>query len=1348
MAAEKQASDLQAQDEEARRRALLCTDSVWLAASAGSGKTYALISRILALLLDGANPQRLLCLTYTRAAAAEMMERLARRLITWATDKEIREREVREIVGEDLDDEILQEKFALAGRLFFIALDSPGGIRVRTIHAWCQELLHSFPLEAGVPPDFEVLEEASAGRLRHQAKIHSLRRESDSGGANLSHEFLSRYADEKQLNRVLRAIWEGKEDRFRALLTHEAEVLQLVQEDLGWRTPTLVAPQEFNAQICALEGIADTAKIALRLLIKHGSASLIERAQEANDWLRLPLAQRVKDPEPWLNLFLVREIRGGIRPMRKNFPSNTLCEQLVADDAVLLRGLIEDESARLMGLFSERTHLLATQASLRLARIAGSFAASYESEKQRQHALDYNDLILKSRALLCDSSAAAWVRFRLDGGLHHLLIDEAQDTNPEQWQVVKALIEEFYAGQSAHEDRGGKPRTFFAVGDTKQSIFSFQGANVASTNQFLTQLGAEVQAKGLGWQNLSLSRSYRSAPAVLRLVDAVFAVQSQGADFENLQHFAERDLAAGVVEIAPVVAKPSRAEAEAVADGLSPNQQLVEHLAERIHGWLNPPQPVGPGDEAWLESESRPVRASDIMILLQSRKPFMALLASALRARQVQVAQADRTTLASRPIVADLCVLGETLLNRDDNLALAIALKSPFCGLTDSDLLELVRSARARGQTHKERGTLNRGALWLALENSSAPRCQVAADRLRRWRGVSARARIHDLFEQILAEVGRAHITAVLGDSAEEDLQRFLSAALLWEEKTQGAGLLRFLHGLAQDTSEQSSDAERSENAVRILTVHSAKGLEAPIVILPQTIRTARGQGGETILWLQQAETGKAFPLWFVRSGDVPEEVLNHSFVRQAQATEQGERERLLYVALTRARDRLLIYGVAGKVAKDPDGRDGWSQGDDAPVSWYERIWDGAERLQQELAKHGGKGGQVGQGGKGGQGARVQVEEVAEAVPWSKSPVLRFVSRQEGEQTGKQGEKQSGKQGGEQGKQEAEQTGKQESRQAAEAQGQTETRGQVLAGALPAWHDAKVSPDPGGGVQVIAASSLSLSGGVLAADSARQRSGVQGGLEGTPEGTGKGTGLGTEKDRGEGRLKDAPEGTERDAESDSAESLSKGQGQEQAAPVLAPAMRGTLIHALLQYLPPVAVERRKERGAAWLAQQLAKANLPQEALREVQDEILARALAVLDDSAIVPLFAGLGLAEVPLIGVLPRSRADGGEDGVAPLFINGRVDRLVIGDEKVIVVDYKSDRNPPSTAAEVGRKYLAQMAAYRSLLQSLYPNRVVEAGLLWTETPRWMVLPQDLLDEALPRLASAEEIEAEAETAA
>ena len=252
MAAEAQsAEDLEAQDREARRKALLCSDSVWLAASAGSGKTYALISRILALLLDGANPQRLLCLTYTRAAAAEMMERLAGRLIAWATDREIREREVREIVGAELSDEALQEKFALAGRLFFIALDSPGGIRVRTIHAWCQELLHSFPLEAGVPPDFEVLEEATAGRIRQQAKIRALRQEGRQDKDNLSHEFLSRYADEKQLNQVLRAIWEGKEDKFRTLLDDEKQVLQLLQEQLGWQVAeSCNSARVFRTDLC------------------------------------------------------------------------------------------------------------------------------------------------------------------------------------------------------------------------------------------------------------------------------------------------------------------------------------------------------------------------------------------------------------------------------------------------------------------------------------------------------------------------------------------------------------------------------------------------------------------------------------------------------------------------------------------------------------------------------------------------------------------------------------------------------------------------------------------------------------------------------------------------------------------------------------------------------------------------------------------------------------------------------------------------------------------------------------------------------------------------------------------
>ena len=1244
------ASDLEAQDRQARARALVCSDSVWLAASAGSGKTHALIDRILALLLDGANPQRLLCLTYTRAAAAEMLERLAGRLIAWATDKETREREVLAIVGDGLAPDECEKKFALAGRLFFIALDSPGGIRVRTIHAWCQELLHSFPLEAGVPPDFEVLEESAAGRVRHEAKVRSLRQASGTGGS-ASHDFLSRYASEDQLNLVLRDIWEGKEEAFASAVSSEQEAQTLLGTRLGWQAPSFDAIESFAEEVCKLDAEAGDAEKVVGLLIQHGSKTLAERAQAARQWLRADRDQQLKDPEPWLNLFLVKAWQGGVRPARGKFPSNGFCEKLEPEDALLAQSFIAQEAERLVAILQTRTQALATQASLALGDLAQGFATFYAAAKRRQHALDYNDLILKSQALLCDSAAAAWVRYRLDGGLHHLLIDEAQDTNPEQWRVVRALIEEFYAGASAHEDRGGKPRTFFAVGDTKQSIFSFQGANVVSTTRFLSNLGAEVQAKGMGWQNLSLSRSYRSAPPILRLVDEVFARQEDGEgegeaeagdttdDFFNLRHFAERDGAAGLVEIYPVVPKPTQTETQDDSDTRTANQQLVEYLAEQIDGWLNPPTPPRAGDAAWLASENRPLRARDIMILLQSRTPLMPLLASALRGKNIQIAQAERIRLATRPIVADLSALGETLVNRDHNLFLALTLKSPFCGLRDADLLALVREARTHGGADKKRGTLFSGALWSALENSSAPLCQVAVDRLRRWRGLSVRARISDLFEQILAEVGRANITAVLGDSAEEDLQKFLSYALVWEEKTRGASLVRFLHALENDTTEQSATSHHGENAVRILTVHSAKGLEAPVVILPQTIRGKQGQKEKTLLWLQNE--GRSFPLWFARSKDVPEEVT--ALLAPQRAIEMSERERLLYVALTRARDRLHIYGVAQRVAKEPDGRDGWSQGAGAPLSWYERVYDGAERLAEAVGED--------------SSARLQVERVKGLAPWSDEAVWRFFS-----------------------------TG-QEKAQVKKKQETASPPAQELA--LPAWCDKEVSPDPGGGVQVIAASSLSLSGSV-----------------------------------DEGRKKPSPQ-----------------QAQEKTPPVISPALRGTLIHALLQYLPEVAKEQRPERGSAWLAKQLAQELDGREDLQTISQtisaEILARALSVLDDPEIAPLFAPLGLAEVPLIGVLhPTTRGTTGD--TAPLFINGRVDRLVVRDDKIIVVDYKSDRTPPATPQEVGRNYLAQMAAYQSLLQALYANRPVEAGLLWTETPKWMPLPQDLLDKALPRLARQE----------
>ena len=1265
----------QALDRQARNDALAPTHSVWLSASAGSGKTHVLIERILALLLDGADPQHLLCITYTRAAAAEMMHRLAARLMLWATDTQKREQEVQHIVGA-LSQEELAEKFALASRLFFVALDAPGGIRVRTIHAWCQELLRSFPLEAGISPDFELVEENAKYALQRNTRIHSLK----ATGQSAHFDFLSRYADEEQLNKALTSqeVALTRENTKPSLLITEREEAQdILHNHFAWQNLSVRTLQEFDRQIC--DGIPEEAERLVKLFLEDSNSRNRNNASKALDWLSQASDQRTDNYDAWIHFFLT-----ATGTPRKKFPSQKFYDSLSPENATLVSAFIAGETERILPILTNRQHFLWIGASLALSQEIKQFDSAYRSEKLRQRALDYDDLIQYTRTLLCDAATADWVRYRLDGGLDHLLMDEAQDTNPSQWDITRALIEEFYAGESAYEDlhseRKNLARTFFAVGDYKQSIFSFQGANLADTKDFLTSLEGLAHAGAAHWHTLNLYASYRSAAPILRFVDEVFT-QSSAQEFNNLYHFANRTDAAGLVEVAPIIPKPSRKKAtkedgaddapnanketdEEAAD--SPTEMLVSHLAKRIDSWLNPRTTPKPGDEAWLDSKQRPVQAGDIMILLPYRKPLLKPLAKALRAKEIEVVEGQGVPLTQRPIVADLVALAQCLLNPDDNLTLARTLKTPFFSFQDEDILELARLARTQVRANPDNGTLYSGALISVLRQSDNPRHLIAIERLSRWQRKAEQLRIYEFFEQVLAEVGQVAIASTIGQSADEDLQEFLAYALEWEEKNRAACLMRFLHALEQRSNTSApAHAASTENAVRILTIHAAKGLEAPIVVLPQTSVSAGGRGRQgKILWLKNPQDSQntkdaqdqqsakkdtlspAFPLWFVRKAEIPGEVAEDKAYRATEEAELLERERLLYVALTRARDRLYIYATAQRV----EGQDSSTDEEEAP-DWYGRIEGAVQRLKKEIDFPALP--------SANEKNALQTAVIKNVVPWGQKSVFRLFC--------------SGK------KTEAD---RQESKPEDAQEKNT----------LPSWYATEAPADPGGGIQVVAASSLAL------ADSPSDSSGESG------------TKSRTEKSKDE----KAP------------------------APAIAPALRGTLVHALLQYLPDTPADARSERGQTWLASQI-----PDPVPQSVRDEILNTALAVLQDPACAPLFQNFGLNEVPLLGVVPRAEK-------SPLFINGRVDRLVVTDEKIIVIDYKSDQNPPQTPQDAPKKYLAQMAAYRRLLQSLYPQQQVEAGLLWTQGANWMPLPDALLDDVLPQLTPADSLvpeEAPAESA-
>ena len=864
--------------------------SAWVAANAGAGKTYTLANRVARLLLARVAPEKILCLTFTKAAAAEMQDRLFRQLGEWAMlpDDDLRAR-ITGIGGDGHGD------LRLARRLFAAALETPGGLKVLTLHAFCQIVLSRFPIEAGVPPAFEVLDDQSAREMIAQARNAVLER-AGSGDAALAAAVahLVTETSEFRLTQLLDAALGGDRRKLDRFFGGGGDLGATVRAAHG------LAADETAASIAggfcgALAREIETLKQA-HAWLGGGSANDLKAAQRL-----APVAAGAITADSFAHLDAFFLTKG---EPRKALATKKLGEA---------RPDLLDFLVRMQTQFcaAAERHRAARAADLAAAALTviGAVRAHYRNAKRLRGVLDYDDLVVETRRLLSDGNAAQWVLYKLDGGIDHVLIDEAQDTSPEQWDIVKKLTEEFFAG----EGRGHRiPRTIFAVGDEKQSIFSFQGADPRQFDRNRQYFSELARAAGAAFIDQPLVTSRRSAPEVLSFVDTVFGTEAAraGLTFAGgaVTHEAHRAAAKGGIEFWPALRPEDGEEVDpwAPVDAIqkeSPVARLARQVADRIARWLR--------DGARLPGHGEPIRPRDIMILLPRREPFGGEVIRQLKLRRVPVAGADRVWLTEQIAAMDLMALGRFVLQREDELTLAALLRSPLCGLSEDDLFQLAHHRKTD--------------LWRAL---AARRDERAAYRAAHGflSAMLERADYAPPYEfyahALIALAGREKLLKRLGTESADVIEEFLSLALSYE-RGHSPSLEGFLDWLAHGGTEIKRDMERGRDEVRVMTVHGAKGLEADIVILPDTtvLPDPPSRKGHLLY------DGDAvfFPL---PEADAPAMV--KAAKSHAEEDTLREHRRLLYVALTRARDRLYVCGF--------ENRKGVKDG-----SWY-RLTEAAAR--------------------------------------------------------------------------------------------------------------------------------------------------------------------------------------------------------------------------------------------------------------------------------------------------------------------------------------------------------------------------------------------------------------------
>ena len=1112
---------------EAQVRAADPLASTWLGANAGSGKTRVLTDRVARLLLGDTRPEHILCLTFTNAAASEMQNRLFKRLGEWAMldDKALSEQLLE--LGEP-SESLTSEFLSRARTLFARAIETPGGLRIQTIHAFCASILRRFPLEAGVSPQFQEIDDRAAQLLREQV----LDDMANGQEADLIAD-IARVASNEPLQTLAEAII-GHRDGFSPRLSRE-DLMHRYGVAPHQTIDTIASAVFPGDELGFLAGLVPDLRSGIGM--DNGLADAIGTVQSGG--IDALLAMEA----------VVFTQKGEVRKSLP--PSSKLRKGSLAASVTRL----EDLYLRIEAARETRLALDAVDRDTKLHRFANAFLRRYEDTKQARGWLDFDDLISKTRTLLTDRQQAQWVLYRLDGGIDHILVDEAQDTSPAQWDVINKLAQEFTSGDGA---RSTVRRTIFVVGDKKQSIYSFQGADPREFDTMRHAFRDQMQATDAPLQDGQLSYSFRSSVPILRLVDNVFKGRDKAGFLPDQTHISFHDRMPGRVDLWPLIEPAEDSEDDlpwdTPVDRVSPthhNVILAKRVARFIHETLAHKTAIPVSEKAGVVS-ARPVHAGDFLILVRSRGGLFHEILKACKALGLPIAGADKLKVMAELAVKDLRALLAFLATPEDSLSLASTLRSPLFGLDEQAIFDL---AHRRKSPH----------LWeeLRRRRDDFPAVISVLDDLRRQVDF---LRPYDLLERILIRhQGRQRLIGRLGEEAEDGIDALLSQALAYEQ-TDIPSLTGFLHWMETDDIEIKRTVDSAGARIRIMTIHGAKGLEAPIVILPDTHKKPSNSNKETFVHAG----GSAH--W--RGSDKTRAAFQRAALDAVREAEEEEKDRLLYVALTRA-ERWLVVAAAGAP-------------DTSAESWHDRVRATLETVGAVQHAFGFA--------DDGPATGLRLDHL----DWP-DPVLEPVAQEP-----------------------------------------------VRHKDLPEIFE-RDAPKPVQDIEILSASNLGGAKALAGAD---------------------------------GDLSDVAK------------------------------ERGTLVHLLLEMLPTIPQDDR-EHAARHLVGDHPSGS-----------EMIAEALAVLTAPDLAGFFSDAALAEVAVtasVEAIPQSR------------LHGVIDRLIVTEDKVTAVDFKTNRTVPSTEDQTPERLLRQMGAYSAMLRQIYPDREIETGILWTRTATYMPLCEERVTQALVR---------------
>lgn len=1133
----------------------------FVTANAGSGKTRVLVARVSRILLQGTLPNKILCLTYTKAAASEMQSRLFRTLGDWSVCSEEKlEKELVSLFGVHQPVKDLSK----ARRLFAAALETPEGLKVQTIHSFCENLLLRFPIEAGILPGFKTLNDKEKIELEKltQDEIYQIIKEDSNSDLCKAIQFLS-----SDSGYIL-------DDIFKWALANEDKV------------------EKWNL-------VGGTSKLASILGVTDRSTKeeLLKEAYDLTDWNSLRLkakllltgktkhqnignvileccdnSDKIEAITSYVNLFLTKASTLRANLIAKNF-NHELNDFFSGKN---------EEAQRAFAVYQKSLAYDCLKLNDSILTVSKVYLEKYKYNKLLSYKLDFQDQISMVRDLLKNKHVSDWIKYKLDGGIEHILLDEAQDTSETQWEIIDSLNESFINESYGQERKF--PRTLFAVGDEKQSIYSFQGAEpeifLKKINKFL----------GTNEDETRMQMSFRSAPEILKFVDQIFVDNCYLAKIfddkittsvSNINRHLAHRTDQGRVEIWPLTETPKTMEESDPWDTrpvdalskVSSRESLAKNIALQLKKWIDSNDLIYDRSKSEKEKKPiyRPIQASDIMILVRKRDSFFHAIIRNLKTLGIPVSGADRLRLQSAIVVKDMISLAKFTLLQSDDLSLAEVLKGPLFCFSEEMLFEV------------SFGREKKGTLWKSLKEKKPKIAKV----LKKIIHASKIYPPYEFFNFVLnfkPEPSSSFLRKIylrLGLEAKDALEAFLAQTLEHQRK-RAPSLQYFVHEFIKEDLELKREMSENRGQVRVMTIHGAKGLEAPVVILPDTTGKPKVQNN-ALLPIFENEKNKTFSGYYKNTSKINSLKKLNYCKEAAESKIHQEYLRQLYVALTRAESRLIICGyMSGNSSKVNEN------------CWYRiasKAFEGMSTFETEAAF-----GMVQAYGKGPENLSVDI-----------------------------------------------------------------LKKQTIGFSIPNWCNEMVTKMDEAKVYINPSKLL------------------------------------TDK--------------------------------KYKLPVYSPLRKnndsqfshGNIIHKLLEILPDVELEKRLDVADKILQNH----NIND---MDYKNNIISEVFEILDNPKFSGIFSPSSKAEVSIIGAAKNF----GEN----IFLNAQIDRVCVTDDKVFIIDYKTNVNVPEVVNDVPDIYLAQLASYRDLVRSIYPKHEIVCSLLWTNTPKMMIIDGDILDTTLTQLNS------------